>query len=229
MEKILSKGPGYILPFHEFAKSAILGSRKYYRADYSRIKNMFAPTSVPGASHFTGIRVLARLGESEGASSVHGAGFVEMQDVLREYRESFGSAEDVLAWIADLVRSDLVESEPPRVADIKQAAAVRITAAGLYYWRFLVRSFAYIDLVFVDSSIRSRDVAQRLADLALSQDMKVRVARVRLFLEFLDHEEKQELPHVRGRLGVYRASVLAGIREDVEREMALILTKLGLA
>jgi hypothetical protein len=37
--RIVEESGGYTVPFHEFAKSAILGSRKYYRSSISRIVN----------------------------------------------------------------------------------------------------------------------------------------------------------------------------------------------
>src|SRR5262249_10630273 len=146
------------VPFHEFAKSAILGSRRYFRSSVSHTVNLFKQSDALGASHMTACRILARLCSAEGAASPHGEGVVGGPVLLREYRESFGFAEDLIQWGGELLRRNLVESEPPRAADLNHADAVRVTAAGAYYWRYLVRSFAYVDLVLVDTPLADHTV-----------------------------------------------------------------------
>ena len=63
--KILKIGGGYHVPFHEFAKSAILGSRKYYRSSVSHVVNVFKPSGARRASHLTALRILARLSRAD--------------------------------------------------------------------------------------------------------------------------------------------------------------------
>ncbi len=111
--KIIKIGREYRVPFHEFAKSAILGSRKYYRSSVSHVVNVFKPSGARRASHLTALRILARLSRAEEASSPHGEGFVKVKSLLREYRESFGIAEDFQEWTNELLMRGLVESEPP--------------------------------------------------------------------------------------------------------------------
>jgi len=61
IQRIVAKGgTRYKMPFHEFAKAAILGSRRYFRGSVSRILNVFLPSSIAGASHWTACRILAR-------------------------------------------------------------------------------------------------------------------------------------------------------------------------
>jgi hypothetical protein len=85
---------------------------------------------------------LAGLSRAEEASSPHGEGFVKVKTLLREYRESFGIAEDCQEWTNELLMHGLIESEPPRVDGIDKAEALRITASGAYYWKYLARAFA---------------------------------------------------------------------------------------
>ncbi len=91
VEKILRiacEGGGYSVAFHEFAKSAILGSRRYYRSSVSHVVNVFKQSGARRASHITALRILARLSRSEETPSPHGEGFVETKKLPREYRES---------------------------------------------------------------------------------------------------------------------------------------------
>jgi hypothetical protein len=217
----------YTVPFHEFAKSAILGSRRYYRSSVSHIVNVFKQADARGSSHLTACRILARLAAAEGASSPHGEGFVAVTDLLREYRESFGFAEDFVQWTGELLRRNLAESEPPRVADVRQADGVRISAAGAYYWRYLVRSFAYIDLVYVDTPIADHTVARRLAAMADKSDLTVRFERVRAFLACLRHAETEELAVVAERVGPFAEAMVPQIRRQIESEIRIIAKKTG--
>ncbi len=226
--EIVEREGGYVIPFHEFAKSAILGSRKYYRSSLSHVVNLFKQSDALGASHLTPCRILARLAAAEGTASLHGEGFVSVPTLLREYRSSFGFADDLVQWGGELLRRNLVDSEPPRVNDISQADAVRITAAGAYYWRYLVRSFAYVDLVFVDTPMADHALVRRLESMAESTDMVVRFERVLTFVEYLQRKETEELALSAERVGPFQEQLLGPIRKQLDREIKLISKKLGI-
>jgi hypothetical protein len=222
--RIVERDGGYSVPFHEFAKSAILGSRRFYRSSVSHIVNAFKQSDSIGASHLTACRILARLSAAEGVASAHGEGFVAVSALLREYRESFGFADDLVQWCADLLRRNLIESEPPRAQDVRQADAVRVTAAGAYYWRYLIRAFSYVDLVFVDTPIADVGLAKRLSSLAEITDMTVRFERVRAFLEYLGKKEADELSAAAAR-GPFQEALMPQIRDQVEAEIDVISKK----
>jgi len=225
---ILDRQGTYTVSFHEFAKSAILGSRKYYQASVSHIVNLFRQSDALGSSHMTAGRILARLTAAEGVASAHGEGFVIASTLLREYRQSFGYAEDLVHWTGELIRRNLIESEPPRVTDLNSADAVRITASGAYYWRYLVRSFAYMDLVFVDTPIADHNVVRRLEALVDKTDMTSRFERVRIFLEYISKKEQEELQVSAERAGPFQEGLMPKIRTKIEAEMGLISRKLGI-
>jgi hypothetical protein len=217
----------YTVPFHEFAKSAILGSRKYFRASRSHILNVFKKSAARRASHLTVLRLLARLNRAEESSSQHGEGFVQTTTLLKEYRMSFGHAEDFEEVAAEIIRSGLIESEPPRAPSLLNSSALRISASGAYYWRYLVRAFSYLDLVWVDTAISGRELVRRLTELAES-DMNMRFERVRLFLNYLAEQEREELEEVAKRSGPYRQALIPDIRDQIDKEIHLIATKVGL-
>jgi hypothetical protein len=224
--RVIEQSGGYTVPFHEFAKSAILGSRRFYRSSVSRIVNVFKRSDALKASHFTACRILARLSAAEGVASAHGEGFVAVTSLLREYREAFGFAEDLVQWSSELLRRNLLESEPPRVADINKIDALRITAAGAYYWRYLVRSFAYVDLVFVDTPVSDEAAARKMADLAEASHLLARFERVRTFLGYLREREEEELAMIAERVGPFQEALLPSIRDRIDREIRIISRKL---
>ncbi len=81
---------------------------------------------------------------------------------------------------------------------------MRVTSAAWYYSRFLVKSFAYLDLVLQDRPINSGSVVRNLKSQVEEVDnlpdredqkldrMAVRFARVREFLDYLQREEEGE-------------------------------------
>jgi hypothetical protein len=225
--EIVAKSGSYSVPFHEFAKSAILGSRKYYRSSVSHIVNLFKQSDALGASHLTACRILTRLAAAEGAASPHGQGYIAVPTLLREYRQSFGYADDFVQWAGELLRRNLLESEPPRIGDIQRADAIRITAAGAYYWRYLVRSFAYLDLVFVDTPISDLPTVKRLEKMAEMTDMTVRFERVRVFLEYLQRKEQEDLAISAERAGPFQEPLIEQIRRQIEAEIKHISKKVG--
>ena len=225
---IYEREGNYIVPFHEFAKSAILGSRKYFRGSRSNIVNLFKKSAARRASHITGLRLLARLSRAEDSSSEHGEGFVRTVNLLKEYRSSFGYAEDFEEQAGEFIRRGLVESEPPRATGALNANAMRISASGSYYWRYLVRAFAYLDLVWVDTAIVDRTVAKRMAEVGDSVDMTSRFERVRLFLNYLAQQEQIELDEVAKRSGPYRQALIPDIRDQIEKEIKVIAKKIGI-
>jgi hypothetical protein len=158
---------------------------------------------------------------------VHGEGFVAVSAIVKEYRDSFGFADDLVQWCAELLRRNLIESEPPRVSDVRQADAVRATAAGAYYWRYLVRAFAYVDLMFVDTPLADVNLSRRLASLAEMTDLTTRFERVRAFLEFLEAREREELSMVAARGGPFQEPLVPQIQKQIETEIRLISKKTG--
>jgi hypothetical protein len=222
---IVARSGGYTVPFHEFAKSTILGSRRYFRAGRSHIVNVFKKSAARRASHITGLRILARLHRAEEAASAQGEGFVKTLMLLREYRSSFGNAEDFEEVAGEFIRRGLIESEPPRVAEVAHSASMRISASGSYYWRYLVRAFAYVDLMWVDTPIADSGLAKQLAGMAETSDMAVRFKRVRAFLDFISNQELHELIEVTRRSGPYREALMPQIREQIESEILHISKK----
>jgi len=223
--EIVERDGGYTVPFHEFAKSAILGSKRYYRSTRSHIVNVFKRSSAGRASHLTNLRLLSRLAHAEEASSQHGEGFIQTSRLLQEWRSSFGQADDLVEAAGELIRRGLVESEPPKAPSVVDTTAMRIAASGSYYWRYLSRAFSYLDLVWVDTPVADANLARRLASLAESTDMSVRFERVRAFLDYLSDQERRELIDVARRSGPYREHLMPQIVSQVESEIEVIARK----
>jgi hypothetical protein len=145
--------------------------------------------------------------------------------MLREYREAFGSAADFEEWAGELLRRGLIESEPPKVGDVKLTDALRISASGSYYWRYLIRSFVYLDLVYLDTPIESRDLALRLGGKAEHTDMVTRFSRVTAFSQYMAEKERQEVLEVKHGVRPYGIALMEDIHKQVQDEIRAIRSK----
>jgi pyruvate-formate lyase-activating enzyme len=104
---------------------------------------------------------------------------------------------------------------------------VRINASGAYYWRYLVRSFAYIDLVFVDTPIANHSLVRRLETMAEMSDLTVRIERVRAFLSYLGRKEAEDLATSAERAGPFQEPLVEQILRQIEAEIRVISKKVG--
>lgn len=103
-----------------------------------------------------------------------------------------------------LASRQLIETNTKSTETIAGASHVRVTSAGWYYSRFLVRAFSYLDLVLQDTPLNDaavelslRTYVDQVDNLSDREDQKlervqVRFCRVREFLDYLQKEEQQE-------------------------------------
>ncbi len=85
-----------------------------------------------------------------------------------------------------------------------------------------------MDLVFVDTPIEDKNLAHELANLSDENDMPARFKRVRLFMDYLEKEERRELLEAARRTGPYQESLMGQVREQIEEEIRVISSKLDL-
>ena len=195
MPKILEKfrEGGYNVPFHEFAKSVILGDYKFYSGARSLFGNLFRTTSARNTSHFTALRMLAYLSHSvEGAQSSEG--FVRLQSLITTFVDLFDNENDCIKTIERLIplNRQLVEVDTRRTDTLAGAQMIRITTSGKYYLNYLVNAFSYLDLVWHDTPFNDRGVSDVLSKLMHSSEMEDRFKRVEIFLSYLQREEDKE-------------------------------------
>ena len=106
---------------------------------------------------------------------------------------------------------------------------------GAYYWSFLVRSFAYLDLVFVDTPLRDETLARELATLAeqtkedngVTAFIQIRIDRVRRFVAYLCDTDESEIDVAARQGGLYSEPLSMGVREQVENEIEDIKKRTG--
>src|SRR5207247_2908182 len=108
-----------------------------------------------------------------------GQGYVEVAKLLSSFEETFDNREDFLSTINRLVKSQLVEPNTRSTESVDGASHVRVTAAGWYYLRYLVRSFAYLDLALQDTPLNDAHVEKQLRQSVFDVD------------NLIDHEDRK--------------------------------------
>lgn len=241
MLHIYRREGAYFVAYHEFVKSIMLRDRRYYREEQSPIMNVFDCGSQRNASHFTALRILGALLERRGEYSPEGQGYVEIAHLIASFEDVFDNREDVVRTLNRLVSRQLLEVDTRSTESIDGATFIRVTPAGWYYSRYLVRSFAYLDLVLQDTPLNDERVERELRDAVFQVDnlwdreeqkldrMAVRFDRVELFLKYLAEEEDVErkelsLDDVAGPLG---EALIWRIRGEYERQRNWIQKRLA--
>jgi hypothetical protein len=216
---------GYTLPFHEFAKSIILGHKKYYSPLDSNVMNIFSLAQAPGARRMTKLLVLKYLYDHRHNESRWGAGYVPANEVTTIFGQCYNDYADINHSLEQLSLYGLIEVEPPKEKRISSMEALRLSASGLYYHKYLSRAFAYLDLIWIDTAFVSMEKARRLARIAGSIDFKDRFERVRIFLLDLLEEERAIESLAKLKNAPIRIGVINDIIGQVDTEMREIAQK----
>ncbi len=215
---------GYAVPFHEFAKSVMLGDYRYYKEVRSPIANLFYVNKYPNSSHFTTLRVLRFLKASSPALP-SGEGFVGLQSLINAITDLFGNDEDCKATVERLIVVDrqLVELDTRRTDSLGGASSIRITSAGMYYLQYLLNSFAYLDLVWHDTALSERSICDNLRRRIGNTEMEKRFERVGMFLDYLEEAEADELKEKALNASGFWGPFMPACRKQYESEKAHIL------
>ncbi len=214
----------------------MLGERRYYKEQASPIANLFDCGAERNASHFTALRIIRALLLRLGESSREGPGFVEIGQLVSMSEDIFDNHEDFLRALNRLVSRQLIECNTKSPDTITGASHVRVTSAGWYYSRFLVKAFSYIDLVLQDTPLDDAAVERKLRDYVETVDnlsdkedqklqrMEVRFRRVREFLDYLQREEERETKQfdLAARAEIWSEPFVPKIRLQIEEEISYI-------
>jgi hypothetical protein len=175
-----------------------------------------------------------------GESTSEGQGYVDIAQLVSMSEDVFNNREDVLRSLNRLVGRQLIEANTKSTESIDGASHVRVTSAGWYYANYLVKSFAYLDLVLQDTPLNGEDVEDELRSLVRQVDnlsdhedqklarMRVRFTRVRRFLQYLDTEEQLERSafNLGEAAGIWEEAFTPKIIEQIEREIGWIERRL---
>ena len=204
MLHIFRRDGDYIIAYHEFVKSIMLGDRKYYKESSSPIMNVFDCGIEKNSSHFTAHRILHLLVIYRSHVNTEGKGYFDIGQAAALFEDIFDNREDFTRVLNKLVVRQLIEVNTRSIETATGASHIRITSAGWYYLTRLVQSFVYLDLVLQDTPFNQEYLAQEFRTSVYKVDnlydpeedkvarLRVRFTRVERFIRYLEDEEEED-------------------------------------
>jgi hypothetical protein len=191
----------YNIPIWEFVKSVALESNYYYNHSTSKIHNLFYP-STNNKSHFTKIRLLKYL-YFEAENNAFNECFVPVETILSLFVEAGYTRDIIIEELNLLVNYNLINCEnfnsdtENKLFEIDKFQ-VKITQGGIYYIKYLISSFNYLDIVLEDTLIFDESSYDKLLssysypDSFGKRQIHKRLKTVKTFFEYLKKEEFNE-------------------------------------
>lgn len=187
---IMEKTSKYLVPVHEFSKSALLGEYSHYHADSSIAMNMFDVRFPDEREHFLVPMIIAYLNYD--APHRNREGFVESANIISEMQNWGYIREQTESALRRTTNKRLIETTERITFDEdvtgligEMPAAFRITTVGAYHLLKWASSFAYLDAMVFDTPIFQVMVMSELSRDPESFDIAVRYHRAITFKSYL--------------------------------------------
>ena len=187
---LMEQEEGYVIPLHEFSKSALLGEYSHYDARSSLALNVFDLRYPDRKEHFLSLILIAYL--LSDASTTSPEGFVPTGDICAELSRYGFVVDQVEHALRTLTNNKLIETTERITFDEglqglvgDMPIAFRATTIGSYHCNRWAPSFAYMDAMLVDTPILDAEARQQILKNIESFDIARRLHRALLFDEYL--------------------------------------------
>jgi hypothetical protein len=181
LEKIERTGD-YTISQHQTLRALLYGDYLQYNPSYSVFVNLFDVVRADPLEHFSRFFALHYLNRFSTGSASHG--FCKLEDLCR-YLTTIGytrdHVDDILGHLYD---RDCCEAKVYGVDWKDIGHELRITHLGRYHITELVRTFAYVDAIVIDTPIIDPEARRHIR---LAEPVEERLARAREFLRYLNH------------------------------------------
>jgi GTPase SAR1 family protein len=193
-EKIISimeRRGNYLVPAHEFSKSALLGEYSHYHPTSSIAMNIFDVRIPDEREHFLVPMVLAYL-NYDGAHR-NREGFVDTKRLIGEMQNWGFTPQQVEVALRRATNKRLIETTERVTFDEDITgligdlpAAFRITTIGAYHLLRWAPSFGYLDAMVFDTPVFDTKVREELTKDPDSFEIAARYRRATLFRTYLN-------------------------------------------
>lgn len=188
---IMSHQGAYLMPVHEFWKTALLGDYSYYDPTTSMALNLFDVTSPNQNEHFLMPMLLSYI-DSDGKHRTKEF-FVQASDIIAEMQSWGFSIESIEHALRTAINKKLLET-PERFTFNEDAGGmygdlptqVRITTVGAYHYRKWVAEFSYFDAMLFDTPIFVNEQRSIIANKLNSFSIADRYTRAVTFRAYLN-------------------------------------------
>lgn len=192
-EKIIHKmdNGGYVIPLHEFWKSALLGEYSHYDPVSSIALNLFDIVSFNPNEHFLTPMILGYL-NSEGKHK-NKDGFVATNAIIAEMQNFGFSPASTSAMIQAANNKKLIETAERVTFDEgegnffedKEPENFRLTTIGAYHLKRWISEFSYLDAMSHDTPILNEETRDILRNDINSFNISDRLNRAVVFRGYL--------------------------------------------
>nr|WP_321401132.1 hypothetical protein [uncultured Desulfobacter sp.] len=188
--RIKKEDGDYIVPVHEFSKSALLGDYSHYNPETSLAMNTFDVSYPDPKEHFLVGMILGYLSSND--TSKNNDGFAQTDQIMNEFQAhgfTIGQIENSLRKatnkkvIETSQRLTFAEDETGLIGDMP--TSFRINTIGAYHLKRWMYSFAYLDAMVFDTPIFDDSVMEKLVQKAESFYIGDRYERAVIFREYL--------------------------------------------
>jgi len=187
---IMEKTGKYIIPVHEFSKSALLGDYSHFDEESSLALNLFDTSFADRKEHFLSALVISFL-KHEGAHK-NQEGFVKSHSILEEMQPQGFTRDQVEASIRRLVNKKLVETTSRITFDEDKTGlfgdlpdAFRVTTVGVYHVERWAGTLGYLDAMVFDTPIFDPIAMEKISSNPESFDIEQRFNRTVEFKSYL--------------------------------------------
>ena len=189
--QISKDGGSYLIPIHEFSKTAILGDYSHYNPESSMAMNLFDVQYPDEREHFLSFLILEFL--MWGESPKDKDGFTTVDDILLEIQRWKFLPRQIEVKLRRLTNRRLIEStervtfEEDDALDLagELPFAFRVTSVGIYHVRKWAGIFAYLDGMVFDTPVFDQksfdDICKELEEFSIG----ARVQRAKYFRDYL--------------------------------------------
>lgn len=199
VDEMISKGT-WAFKIHQVIKPVMVPTRYFYDEKLSDIPNIFQLRSTRHGSHFTGLRILRKIGKGVDLSS---PSYFSIGELRSYFADTFNMVEDFEKNLDILLKHGFIEANNRIDLYSDAVDSVKITNYGMYMLQELAYCFPYLDLVCTDCGIFDQQTSNFLTESAKREyqlfvkrnrfeRVKVRIDRVNQFIQYLCREESSE-------------------------------------
>lgn len=189
--RLIGEGEAYLVPVHEFAKTALLGDYAHFQESSSVASNIFDISYPDQKEHFLSLLILGYLSWNVAASG-SAEGFVGRAAVVNEMQGIGYTADQVESHLIRLTRKKLIESSQRRtletdleIREIGMPESFRSTSLGAYILKRWAGEFSFLEAMAFDTPIFDSEVRAELLKAVNDNRLSARYLRAVTFRDYL--------------------------------------------
>jgi GTPase SAR1 family protein len=189
--RIVDEDGRYLIPVHEFAKTALLGDYAHFQENSSVASNVFDIAYHDPREHFLSLLILGYM-TWDVVVSGGSDGFVRRPLIVDEMQGCSYTADQIDIHLVRLTRKKLLETSERRTletgAEIEESGmpeSFRVTSLGAYILKKWAGEFSFLEAMAFDTPIFDAEVRSELAKSVNANGLSARYKRGFAFREYL--------------------------------------------